>query len=105
MKMMMWAVAAGVLLACINGYGDEPATHYHNHRYVRNNTLPPDCVELTADSPSQGFYRTPPKARPANVPPAYVLVRVFVQHGQFISWTYMEAEAVNFLHRQPGTSD
>jgi hypothetical protein len=97
----MWAVAAIVLLVCGNSYGEEPATHYYNHRYVRNATLPPDCVELAADSPSQGFYRTPPKERPANVPPSYVLVRVFVQDGQFVGWIYMEADVARFLHGHP----
>jgi hypothetical protein len=101
----MWAVAAIVLLLmCGNSYGEEPATHYYNHRYVRNTTLPLGCVELAADSPSQGFYWTPPRKRPGNVPPTYVLVRVFGQHGKFIGWTYMEQEAVNFLHRQSGHS-
>jgi hypothetical protein len=99
---MMWAVAAVFpLLACVNSYGEEPATHYHDHWYVPNTTLPPDCVELAADSPSQGFYRTPPKERPANVPPTCVLVRVFAQHGQFIGWIYMEADVARFLHGQP----
>jgi hypothetical protein len=98
----MWAVAAIVLLlVCGNTYGQEPATHYSNHKYVRNTALPPDCVELAVDSPSQGFYRTPPKERPANVPPTYVLVQVFVQDGQFIGWIYMEADVVRFLHGQP----
>jgi hypothetical protein len=45
----MWAVAAIVLLVCGNSYGEEPAMHYSNHKYVRNTTLPPDCVELAAD--------------------------------------------------------
>jgi hypothetical protein len=98
----MWAIAAIVLLlVCGNSYGEEPATHHYNHRYVRNTTLPPDCVELAADSPSQGFYQTPPKERPANVPPTYVLVRVFVQDGQFVGWIYMEADVARFLHGQP----
>jgi hypothetical protein len=97
----MWTVAAIVLLVCGNSYGEEPATHYYNHRYVRNATLPPDCVELAADSPSQGFYRTPPKERPANVPPTYLLVRVFVQDGQFVGWIYMEADVARFLHGHP----
>jgi hypothetical protein len=95
----MWAVGAIVLLLVRgNTYGEEPATHYYNHRYVRNTTFPPDCVELAAGSPSQGFYRTPPKERPATVPPTCVLVRVFGQHGEFIGWIYMHAEAVKFLH-------
>jgi hypothetical protein len=98
---IMWTVAAvSVLLACINSYGKEPVTHYHNHCYVRNTTLPPDCVELAADSPSQGFYRTPPKERPANVPPDCVLVRVFGQHGEFIGWVYKDADVAWFLHGQ-----
>jgi hypothetical protein len=97
----MWAVAAIVLLVCGNSYGEEPATHYYNHRYVRNATLPSDCVELAADSPSQGFYRTRPKERPANVPPICVLVRVFVQDGQFVGWIYMEADVARFLHGHP----
>ncbi len=58
-------------------------------------------MELAVDSPSQGFYRTPPKERHANVPPTYVLVRVFVQDGQFIGWIYMEADVARFLHGQP----
>jgi hypothetical protein len=98
----MWAVAAIVLLlVCANSYGEEPARHYYNHRYVRNTTLPPDCVELAADSPFHGFYRTPPEDRPANVPPTYVLVRVFMQDGRFIGWIYMEADVARFLHGQP----
>jgi hypothetical protein len=98
----MWAVAAIVLLlVCAKSYGEAPATHYYNHRYVRNTTLPPDCVELAADSPSQGFYRTPPKERPANVPPTYVLVRVFVQDGQLVGWIYMDADVARFLHGHP----
>jgi hypothetical protein len=95
----MWAVAAIVLLlVCGNSYGEELATHHYNHRYVRNTTLPSDCVELAADSPSQGFYRTLPKGRPANVPSTCVLVRVFGKHGEFIGWIYMDGEAVKFLH-------
>ena len=97
-----WTVAAVVLLAtCIKSYGEEPATHYHKHLYVRNRTLAPDCGELAADSPSEGFYRTPPKERPSNVPATCVLVRVFVQNGQFIGWIYMEADVAKFLHGQP----
>jgi len=100
----LWAVAAIVLLlGCGNSYGEELATHYYNHRYVRNTTLPPDCVELAAGSPYQGFYRTPPKGRPANVPSTCVLVRVFGQHGEFIGWIYMDAEAVKFLHLSRST--
>ena len=95
----MWTVAAIVLqLVCGNSYGEEPATPYYNHGYVRNTTLPPDCVELAADSPADGFYRTRPKQPPANVPPTCVLVRVFGQHGELIGWIYMDAEAVKFLH-------
>jgi hypothetical protein len=96
---MMWTVAAVVLLLpCINSYGEEAAMHYYSHRYMRNTMLPPDCVELAADSPADGFYRTRPKQPPANVPPTCVLVRVFGQHGEFIGWIYMDAEAVKFLH-------
>jgi hypothetical protein len=58
-------------------------------------------VELAADSPSEGFYRTPPKERPVNVPPTYVLVRVFEQDGQFVGWIYMEADVARFLHGHP----
>jgi hypothetical protein len=37
----MWTVAAVVLLlACGNSYSEEPATHFYNHWYVRNATLP-----------------------------------------------------------------
>ena len=99
-----WAVATiALLLVCANSYAEEPATHHYNHRYVRNATLPPDCVELAADSPRKDvFYSKPPTKRPANVPNGYVLVRVF-QGGTFLGWGYMDAEAVNFLHGAKST--
>jgi hypothetical protein len=95
----MWTIAAVVLLlAGGNSYSEEPATHYYNHLYVRNTTLPPACVELAADSPRKDvFYNKPPTKRPANVPNSYVLVRVF-QGGKFLGWEYMDAVAVDFLH-------
>jgi hypothetical protein len=95
----MWTIAAVVLLlACGNSYSEEPATHYYNHLYVRNTTLPPACVELAADSPRKDvFYNKPPTKRPANVPNSYVLVRVF-QGGKFLGREYMDAVAVDFLH-------
>jgi hypothetical protein len=62
-----------------------------------------DEVMLTPDSIIRpgDFYQEEQVARPPNVPPTCVLVRVFQNDGiidAFMGYVWMEADLVNYLH-------
>ena len=72
--------------------------------FTPNPKLPPDAVELSAsEQPSKSdYFPTRPKARPANVPDDFVLVRVF-HRGKFIGWSYLPKDGVVALHKPKKT--
>jgi len=124
LKRETWAVldvvAAGLfLLSIVDGRNREelvsadqqtrrgtPSTAvFHKHVYIPNASLPPDAIELaSSEEPKQGdYYNEPPETRPLNVPPDYVLTRVF-QGGRFLGWAFFASTIVAGLHTKARTS-
>lgn len=68
--------------------------------FTPNAKLPRDAVELSSsEHPGKtDYFPTRPKIRPANVPPDYILVRVF-HRGKIIGWGYLPKEGVAALHK------
>jgi hypothetical protein len=78
---------------------EKPAKEMHS-AFTPNPKLPPDAVELSSgEGPDKSdYFPTRPITRPANVPPDYMLVRVF-QRGKLIEWSYLPKEGVAALHK------
>jgi hypothetical protein len=72
--------------------------------FTPNPNLPPDAVELSAtEHPDESdYFTTRPKTRPPNVPPDYMVVRVF-HRGKVIGWTYISKQGLALLHRPKKT--
>lgn len=82
-----------------NRPGERPAREM-NSAFMPNPRLPVDAVELSSsEQPERSdYFSTRPKTRPANVPPDFVLVRVF-HRGKVIGWSYLPKDAVAALHK------
>jgi hypothetical protein len=68
--------------------------------FTPNAKLPLDAVQLSSsEQPARSdYFPTRPKTRPANVPPDFIVVRVF-HRGKFIGWSYLPKEGVAALHK------
>jgi len=82
---------------------DRAAKELHS-TFIPNGDLPADAVELSsAEKPDKSdYFQTQPKTRPANIPPNYILVRVF-QGKMFVGWSYLPKESVAALHKPKKT--
>ena len=83
-----------------SGPPPEPAAKELHTQFTPNSELPPDAVELSSsEHPDKSdYFQTTPKTRPANIPPDYILVRVF-QGKTLVGWSYLPKDAVAVLHK------
>jgi hypothetical protein len=81
------------------GRPPEPPAKKMGSGFTPNPDLPSDAVELSSsEQPDKSdYFPTRPETRSPNVPPDFILVRVF-QGKTFIGWTYMSKKAVTQLH-------